>query len=155
MTQTFSPDDPTHQILLSLLRGFYWFDEGLLNFLKSKGWPAITRPQSMVMANIAMGVKHPSDIARKLGISRQAIHATLKSMIALDMVQLVSDPTNKRVKIVDLTPTGERMREDAQHAMTVIVEELTNRIGKSNLQKAAVALDLDWGTPMSFPMDKR
>jgi len=41
-------DEDIRHLLLSLLQGFYWFDEGLQNYLQARGWPAVTRPQSMV-----------------------------------------------------------------------------------------------------------
>jgi DNA-binding MarR family transcriptional regulator len=147
-------DDDIKHLLLSLLQGFYWFDEGLQNYLRARGWPAVTRPQSMVMANIVLGVRRPSDIARRLGVSRQAIHATINQMIGLGMLELVDDPANRRVKVVALTPTGETMRVDAQHAMVILADELGERIGKAPLLKAAHLLHGDWGAPPTFTPDQ-
>jgi DNA-binding MarR family transcriptional regulator len=144
-------DQDIRHLILSLLQGFYWFDEGLQNYLRSKGWPAVTRPQSMVMANIVLGVRRPSDIARRLGVSRQAIHATINQMVKLGMLALLDDPTNRRVKLLTLTPLGEQMRADAQQAMVVIADELGQRVGRVQLLKTAHLLDVDWGPPLTFP----
>lgn len=141
---------PENQILLNLLSGFYWLDEGLQSYIRARGWPSVTRPQSMVMANVVMGVRYPSEIARRLGISRQAIHATLKSMSEMNMVKLVDDPKNMRVKVVELTETGEAMRRDAQRAMKLMTEELVRRIGQKAFEQTAATLAMDWGTPLSF-----
>ena len=143
-------DDDIKHLLLSLLQGFYWFDEGLQNYLQARGWPVVTRPQSMVMANIVLGVRRPSDIARRLGVSRQAIHATINQMIGLGMVALVDEPSNRRVKVMALTPLGETMRVDAQQAMAVMGDELCRRLGKARLLEAAQLLHEDWGDPMTF-----
>jgi DNA-binding MarR family transcriptional regulator len=141
-------------LLLSLLQGFYWFDEGLQNYFQARGWPSVTRPQSMVMANIVLGVRRPSEIARRLGVSRQAIHATLNQMVELGIVALKDDPTNGRVKEVVVTEQGERMRHDAQAAMVLMGEELGRRLGKAALLKAAHLLHEDWGEPLTFdPQD--
>lgn len=147
-----TPHQPVevNQLLLNLLSGFYWFDEGLQNYLRACGWPAVTRPQSMVMANVIMGNRYPSEIARRLGISRQAIHSTIKSMILMDMVALTDDPENRRVKVVTLTKTGEAMRVDAQEAMRLMTTELIRRIGKDEVFRTALALADDWGPPLSF-----
>jgi DNA-binding MarR family transcriptional regulator len=150
MTRTATVADNAGLMFLNLLQGFYWFDEGLQNYLRARGWPEVTRPQSMVMANVMMGVTRPSDIARRLGISRQAIHVTIKSMIDLDMVDLVDDPSSKRVKVVMLTKVGEAMRTDARAAMGMMVTELVGRLGKKRLQQAAAALGADWGPPLAF-----
>lgn len=143
-------DDDVRHLLLSLLRGFYWFDEGLQNYLQARGWPVVTRPQSMVMANLVLGVRRPSDIARNMGVSRQAIHATINQMIAMDIVQLIDDPTNGRVKIVAPTKTGETMRIDAQRSMIFMGEELARRLGRPQFMKAAHLLAEDWGPPVTF-----
>ena len=102
-------DDDIRHVLLSLLQGFYWFDEGLQNYLQARGWPVVTRPQSMVMANLVLGVSRPSDIARNMGVSRQAIHATINQMVELGIVKLADDPTNGRVKIVAPTEMGDEL----------------------------------------------
>lgn len=154
MSETEEEDVPqANQILLNLLSGFYWFDEGLQSYIRARGWPEVTRPQSMVMANVVMGVRRPSDIARRLGISRQAIHSTLKSMADMGMVELADDPGNQRVKVVVLTPTGEAMRRDAQKAMQLMIAALIERIGPEAFEAAREALARDWGAPLSFPAD--
>lgn len=150
MTKTAKGADDTGLMLLNLLQGFYWFDEGLQNYLSACGWPDVTRPQSMVMANIIMGVTRPSDIARRLGVSRQAIHVTLNSMIDLDMVELVDDPNSKRIKVVTLTTVGEAMRVDAKAGMRMMLTELVSRLGEKRLQQAAAVLGADWGPPLTF-----
>jgi DNA-binding MarR family transcriptional regulator len=147
-------EEDIRPLLLSLLQGFYWFDEGLQNYLQAKGWPAVTRPQSMVMANVVLGVQRPSDIARNMGVSRQAIHATINQMIELGMVALVDDPSNRRVKLVAPTELGETMRVDAQRAMVVMGEELSRRVGKAQLLKTAHLLHEDWGAPLTFTPDQ-
>jgi len=143
-------EDDVRHLLLSLLQGFYWFDEGLQNYLQARGWPVVTRPQSMVMANLVLGVRRPSDIARRLGVTRQAIHATINQMIELGIVELVDDPANGRVKIVAPTRMGETMRIDAQRSMVFMGEELGRRLGKAPFLKAAHLLHEDWGPPMTF-----
>lgn len=145
---------PSH-LILELLNAFYWFDEGLQNALRARGWPEITRPQSMLMANIALGLHRPSDIARRLGVSRQAIHATLEQMVAKGVLKLVDDPADGRIKLVELTEVGEGMKRDAQAAMTVMVAALGKRIGKRKLEQLRPALLADWGEPLRFDAEGR
>lgn len=143
-------DEDIRHLLLSLLQGFYWFDEGLQNYLQARGWPVVTRPQSMVMANVVLGTRRPSDIARNMGVTRQAIHATINQMVELGMVEMANDPSNGRVKMLTLTPTGERMRRDAQQAMLLLGEELGRRVGREELLRAATTLGKDWGPAVVF-----
>lgn len=141
--------DPSH-LIVTLLQGFYWLDEGLQSYVRARGWPVISRPQSMIMASIEMGVRQPAAIARQLGISRQAIHTTLKSMMELGVVELVPHRDGKRGKVIVLTHDGERMREDARAAMRLMTEVLKKRLGAADLNRTAEIMARDWGPPLNF-----
>ncbi|MBL8549440.1 MAG: MarR family transcriptional regulator [Hyphomonadaceae bacterium] len=140
---------PSH-FIVALLQGFYWFDEGLQNYLGAKHWPEITRPQSMLMANLALGVTRPSDMARRLGVSRQTVHVTLAQMVEKGVLTLVDDPEDRRMKVVALTPLGAKMKADAQRAMDLMVEELSRRIGPRRVAQLNAVNPDEWGPPMTF-----
>lgn len=137
-------------LIVPIWQAFVWIDEGLQNYLKSVGWPDVTRPQSMVMTNVVAGVRRPSDIARNLGVSRQAIHVTIRQMIDLGLLELVDDPDDGRSKLVDIGSTGAEMRENAQAAMRLLTAELRRRIGDKAVAQLQAALALDWGAPMTW-----
>ncbi len=140
----------THFLIVPLLQGFFWFDDGLQAFLQKKGWGHVTRPQSMVMINILSGIVRPSDIARNLGISRQAIHSTINQMVEMGMLEMRDDPEDGRSKVVALSSMGTAMRKDANAAVEALTAELSRRIGKANIAALAKAFAADWGNP---PLD--
>lgn len=134
-------------LILPLLQGFFWFDDGLQAYLQAHGWTEVTRPESMVMTNVVVGVQKPSQIARNLGVSRQSVHATINQMVAKGIVELADDPEDGRAKIVVLSETGLQMREDANQAMAQMVAELRRRIGSRNVDNLIGAFAADWGQP--------
>ena len=138
----------TDYLIVPLLQAFLWFDDGLQAHLQEKGWGHVTRPQSMVMINVVTGVCRPSDIARNLGISRQAIHSTINQMVEMGMFELTDDPLDGRSKIVSIAAKGQEMRADANAAVQMLTAELARRIGKANVANLAVALGADWGAPL-------
>ena len=135
----------TNQLIIALLQRFCWLDEGLQARLHDHGWPDVNRPQSMVMTNIVSGIVRPSDIARNLGISRQAIHSTINQMVKLGIVQLEVDPSDRRHMIVALTDLGARMREDAQRSMDALSGQIAARLGQDRFDALLAALEADWG----------
>jgi DNA-binding MarR family transcriptional regulator len=141
--------ESSHFLIVPLLQGFVWFDESLQNYLRQRGWPAVTRPQSMVMVSLVRGITRPSDIARDLGVTRQAVHATINGMIEIGLVELVDDPSDRRSKIVAISGQGSKMREHAREASALITEALAQRIGADNLEALRVAMSADWGEPLS------
>ncbi|WP_428681506.1 MarR family winged helix-turn-helix transcriptional regulator [Sphingopyxis sp.] len=135
----------TNQLIIALFQRFCWLDEGLQARLHNRGWPDVSRPQSMVMTNIVTGIVRPSDIARNLGVSRQAIHSTINQMVAVGIVALEPDPDDRRHMVVSLTETGARMRQDAQHAMDALSDQLAERLGQDRFAELIATLEADWG----------
>lgn len=137
-------------IALSLLKDFYWIELGIRSYLRARGNPEFSRSEGMVIANISLGYSRPSDIARQLGISRQAIHVTIQQMKRKGIVDLVKDPDDRRIKLVVITDLARQMNDDGMVAMSILWEELGRRLGPAQLAKAANVLAADWGEPVTF-----
>ena len=135
----------TNQLIIALFQRFCWLDEGLQARLHDHGWPDVNRPQSMIMTNIVSGVVRPSDIARNLGVSRQAVHSTITQMVKLGIVRLDVDPDDRRHMIVSLTDLGARMRKDAQRSMDALTAQIADRLGQDKFDALLAALEADWG----------
>ncbi|MEI4508384.1 MarR family winged helix-turn-helix transcriptional regulator [Sphingopyxis sp. CCNWLW253] len=141
----------TNQLIIALFQRFCWLDEGLQARLHDHGWPDVNRPQSMVMTNIVSGIVRPSDIARNLGISRQAIHSTISQMVKLGIVQMEVDPADRRHMIVSLTDLGARMRKDAQRSMDELTAQIAAKLGQDKFDALFAALEADWGDNIDRP----
>lgn len=128
-----------------LLHCYYWCDEGLQNSLKSAGLPALSRTKSMIMVNIADGITRPSDLARNIGITRQAIQQTLVEMERDGLITLAPDPTDGRAKIVRFSRRGAGIGKAAFDAIDEIEAELGRRIGAGAVNTLKQILFRDWG----------
>lgn len=141
-------------IIMSILQGFYWFDDGLQNYLASRGWKPISRSQSTVMMNVIAGANRAADIARNLGLTRQAVHVTINQMIEAGLVELEDDPTDRRMKRIVLTREVEPMRRDARRAIDLLVNELAGRIGEQDVRNLYRAFSKDWGPTVEFAREE-
>lgn len=135
-----------HFLMLDLLRAYYWFDEALQEGLRHKGWGNVTRSQSLILTNIAFGVRRASQLARNLGITRQAISQMLAEMERNGLVQSMSDPTDGRAQIVNFSEKSQSIRDDAMELLRKIETELADRIGKRRFKALTEALSPDWGS---------
>jgi len=139
----------TRQFLMrGLLHCFYWCDEGLQNSLRAAGMPSLSRTKSMIMVNISNGITRPSDLARNIGISRQAIQQTLVEMERNGLLRLVPDPADGRAKIVRFSRRGSGIGKAAFEALSAVEEELARRLGARTVDQLKDVLFSDWGRVM-------
>lgn len=131
-----------------IVRAFYWFDEGLQSNLQMRGGPEVTHSQSMIIMMIGEGIRRPSAIAERLGVSRQAVHQSLKELIDVELVELVPDPKDGRAKIARLSRKGAPIQRKASRILDRLETELGNRIGKRRAAALREVLEQDWGDPV-------
>lgn len=139
-------------LITPLLDGFEWFDDGLQRSLQAAGWAPVTRAESMVILHVLHGTRRPADIARALRLSRQAVHATIASLIAADFFRLAPDPADGRIKVVELTERGWRMFEDANRIVERLGATLEQRIGTRRMRALHEAFEIDWGEAPTIPL---
>lgn len=112
-----------------LLVGWRWFDDGLREGLRQAGFGEITTAQSMVFPFLDLDGTRPSDLAIRLGTTRQAAHQLITGLSAQGLVELLPDPTSKRSKLVRLTSRGQQSLTAAHACLRKLEQELAERIG--------------------------
>lgn len=128
-------------LILELMRAFYWFDEQLRSRLAERGWPGITRSQSLVLANIANGIVRPSHIASNLGVSRQAMSQLLAEMVQSGLIEMVPDPHDGRAQRVAFSSTGGPIREAASGILRDLEAQLATAAGSDAVTCMRAVLD--------------
>lgn len=142
-------------LIIPLLQGYEWFDEGLQRSLRAREWPVLTRPESMIMIHVLLEMTKPSEIARNLGLTRQAVHRTLGNICEKGLFEMKPDPEDGRGSVIELTELGKAMRQDAQHIVNLMFAELRYRLGEDKIAALAEVLSMDWGPIPSFGLKDR
>jgi DNA-binding MarR family transcriptional regulator len=104
----------------------------------------------MIMVHVVTGNTRPTEIARALGVSRQAIHTTLNQMVDKGLIELAADDTDGRSKRVVITPAGQTMRIVAQEAIRIMTRALEAQLGPEVMAGLQAAFETDWGPPLNF-----
>lgn len=138
-------------MMMDLMRAFYWFDEGLQRALTLRGWQSISRSQSILFANIALGIRRPAELARNLGISRQAVSKMLQDMAEQGLIIAEPDPDDRRAQLVSFSDKSARLRTDALDILSELEQRLGGQIGAKSLKALAEALDKEWGEVPLIP----
>ncbi len=128
-------------LLLDMMRTFLQMDEKLRERLQQRGWPSITRSQSMVLANVANGVTRASRLAENLGVTRQAMSQLLADMVKKGLIELIPDPDHGRAQLVQFAPQADGIREDARRVLRDLEAELEVSIGAQQMASLRQAFE--------------
>jgi DNA-binding MarR family transcriptional regulator len=107
----------------------------------------LARSHSLVFAHLDANGTRPAEIARRAGISRQAVGQTVAQMKSLGLVKLAPDPTNRRARLVQPTAKGRKALERTGNGSAAAEKVLSRRIGAARVKSLRDALEADWGTP--------
>jgi DNA-binding MarR family transcriptional regulator len=102
---------------------------------------------SLVFSHLDAEGTRPAEIARRAGISRQAVGQTVAQMRQLGLVKLAADPTNRRARLVQPTAKGRKALERSGTGSAAAEKILSRRIGAARVKSLRDALEQDWGAP--------
>ena len=130
-----------------LLRAFRWFEGALFAELRAEGWTDVRPAHSQVFAHLQRGGSRASDLARRAGVSRQAMSELVRELESLGYLEQVPDPANRSARIVRLTPRGVAHVRDARRIVARLEEELTPLLGDRAIAALQELADREPPTP--------
>ena len=107
----------------------------------------LARSHVLVFSHLDRNGTRPAEIARRAGISRQAVGQTVAQMRKLGLVKLAADPTNRRARLVQPTAKGRKALERSGSGAAAAERVLSRRIGAARVKSLREALEADWGVP--------
>jgi DNA-binding MarR family transcriptional regulator len=81
-----------------------------------------------------------ADLAKKLGVTKQAVSQLVTELEEWGVVEQVADPADGRAKLVRFTPKGEQGLLHGLAVLRTLEQELANKIGKRRMQELHTAL---------------
>jgi DNA-binding MarR family transcriptional regulator len=128
--------------LMQLLLNYYdWFDASLQTILASNGDKAFSKAQSAIFVNLAEGRNTAVEIARHLGVSKQAVNKTVGELVESGLLTLVVDAEDKRSKRILPTRAGLEKGRQAAQALHQLEQELAQRLGKDQVKALRAILE--------------
>jgi DNA-binding MarR family transcriptional regulator len=130
-----------------LVQRFNWIEERVFKTARVHGYDQITPAMSRLFGNMVGGPAGLSDLSRRMGISRQAVHKLASEAAKLGLVRLVPSPDDARVVLVQFTDEGWKMSASATMAFEKLEAQLAKQLGKKNLAELKRLLELPWDAP--------
>ncbi len=138
-------DQPSEVLMRSLLRAYHWMDVSLQNGLQQAGYTPRTRTQTMILVNIADGVTRAAELARVLGVSRQAIQQQINELERDELVTQIPDPSDRRANRIVFSERGAQLIQTALQCLRQSEQTLSLRLGYDAVQTMRDTLSRDWG----------
>ena len=98
---------------------------------------------SKILAFVDNGVVTISSIAKKIGISRQAVHKVVKSLADKGFLILTHE-MNKRDKQIQMTQKGQELLVCRQEVMQKVEDRIAQNIGEEEFCRLKKLLQMSW-----------
>lgn len=122
-----------------------WILANLVQLMADKGHTSLTAKDLVFFSHLDCGVTQASAVARRMGVTRQAVYKSTKHLQTTGVLELIADPDDQRQKIISMTPMGEQIALDARASLKEIEAHLVGKIGGKSLSQLKATLAKDWG----------
>lgn len=137
---------PADRDLPQLLGGARrWFDEALLAALQETPGSQVSLTQLGLFSVLDEGGTTVSELARRMGVTRQTAHQAAHGLVDLGLLEQVPDPASARRRLIRRTPEGQRAHQRASLVLERLEETLAERIGRDAVAALRSALEAPWG----------
>jgi len=138
-------EQPSPPILLDLLiRRFEWIEKEFNSRLSVEQGVRLSKAQILFMSYLEDGRDRSSNMAQKLGITRQAVSLLVKELISKGIIKLEPDPAKASAKILRKTEYGADFVNKALEIMTTLEREVAENIGAKRFSELRKTLIADW-----------
>lgn len=131
-----------------------WIEQRLYATAERDGYGDVTPAMSRLLANLLTRPLGLSELARRLAVSRQAVHTLASEAVRLGYVELVGSDCDARVKLLRFTRKGWKMAESAEQQLDAIEAEIEATIGAKRMAQLKDILAMPW-TPDEAPKRER
>jgi DNA-binding MarR family transcriptional regulator len=127
-----------------LMKRSQWFEERVVEAANTYGYGFVTPAMNRLFAHMPRNPVSISELARRLAVSRQAVHQTVGEARRRGILELVADESDGRVRKVRFTEEGEAMKRSATLAVRNIEAELERRLGSEDFAGLRRILQRHW-----------
>ncbi|MFE7897254.1 MarR family winged helix-turn-helix transcriptional regulator [Streptomyces sp. NPDC057424] len=151
MTSSPSESEP---LIRLLWRAHNWFRAALTTaFETQEDGSAISAAHVTLLSQLPSEGASIAELARRLGVSAPTAHQWVHELVAAGVLTVESDPRSARSKLVLLSASGVRRREETMQILAGIEATLAGRIGADTVTALRAALEEPWGSPESVAVE--
>jgi len=123
-----------------LFTAAWLFDKRILNYVNEHGFPDLRMVHLHLPRNIDLGGTRLTELAARAEISKQSMAEIVDACEAMGLVGRISDPEDRRAKLIALTPRGHKLINIVRAAISSAEKELKSQVGIEAAQALARTL---------------
>ena len=112
--------------------------------MMDKGHTSLTGKDLVFFSHLDCGITQASAVARRMGVTRQAVYKSTKHLQIIGALELAADPDDQRQKVISMTPMGEKIALDARASLAEIEGYLASTVGGASLKQLKATLAQNW-----------
>ena len=121
-----------------------WLEEHLMTNAEKNGYGYISPSMARLYSYVGSSPISISELARRLQISRQAVHQLVKEGINEGILEVSNCRDDKRIKLVNFTDKGKLMSNVALQEIRQAETVLCAYLGDENVNALRRILEMDW-----------
>ena len=127
-----------------LLKRSAWFEGRMVEAADRYGYGFVTPAMNRLFAHMPRKPVSISALARRLAVSRQAVHQTVAEACRRGILELVEHDSDGRLRNVRFTEKGQAMKQSATLAAREVEAELERRLGAEDFAALRRILEAPW-----------
>ena len=127
-----------------LLKRSTWFEQRMVDAAERYGYGFVTPAMNRLFAHMPSKPISISALARRLAVSRQAVHQTVAEACRRGILELVAHESDGRLREVRFTEKGRAMKQSAALAVREIEADLERRLGAEDFAALRRILQHPW-----------
>ncbi|MGD9944457.1 MAG: MarR family winged helix-turn-helix transcriptional regulator [Burkholderiaceae bacterium] len=121
-----------------------WFAREIMRGVRGSEFAYLTPAQSRLLAHMGGKPMSMAELARRLGVSRQAAHKTVGELVRREILAVQADPRRGNSKLVVYTDKGREVNRVGAQIIASIEGRLAERIGPQGVETLRALLAADW-----------
>ncbi|MEM7499818.1 MAG: MarR family transcriptional regulator [Pseudomonadota bacterium] len=113
--------------------------ERLLAAVDPAIYQGLTAASLGFLADLDCGANHAAELARQLGVSRQAVNRTVQELEAQGLLETRADPLRRNQRLIAFTAKGEALMADCRQALAEMDAALLS-VAEVEAVEAAIAI---------------
>ncbi len=139
-----APPPMTENLKQLLLARSDWFAREIMRGVRDSEYAYLTPAQSRLLAHMGGKPMSMAELARRLGVSRQAAHKTVAELARRGILDVQIDPQRRNSKLVVYTDKGRQVNRTGAQIIADIEARLAERLGPQGVEMLRDLLSADW-----------